>query len=253
MSGAEANRWLYEEELYLRELSRLCQELSNKYKLYYELYKKRQARFRIPSIIISSVSGLLSFGSTNFPMNSREYVAIMVGIASLCIAILNSIETYMKVGENMAGSAQASIELQKLKEFIDMEISIPIDDRPTQGIIFLRDCYTRYERILDIAPNILKTIRFIKPSYIDNKRRQSITLPFDHNNSDDIENDTPPEEYNFIRRMRQTTLPKIPIATVKPDHTYTSKKDSPGGSFRVAPHPVLKKQGSCVKFPKEDV
>ena len=201
----EVNKWLYEEELYLRELSRLCQELSNKYKLYYELYKKRQARFRIPSIIISSVTGLLSFGSTNYPEDSRKYVSITVGIASLCIALLNSIETYMKIGENMTGSAQASNELQKLKEYIDMELSLPIDDRPTQGIIFLRDCYTRYERILDIAPNILKYVRFIKPSYID-KQKPSITLPFDYNNSDDIENDT--EDDNLQKRKRATVTPK---------------------------------------------
>jgi hypothetical protein len=205
----EANKWLYEEELYLRELSRLCQELSNKYKLYYELYKKRQARFRIPSIIISSVTGLLSFGSTNYPEDSRKYVSITVGIASLCIALLNSIETYMKIGENMTGSAQASIELQKLKEYIDMELSLPIDDRPTQGIIFLRDCYTRYERILDIAPNILKYVRFIKPSYID-KRKTSITLPFDYNNSDDIENDNNTEDDNLQKKKRATVKPELP-------------------------------------------
>jgi len=204
----EANRWLYEEELYLRELSRLCQELSNKYKLYYELYKKRQARFRIPSIIISSVTGLLSFGSTNYPENSRKYVSITVGIASLCIALLNSIETYMKIGENMTGSAQASNELQKLKEYIDMEISIPLEHRPTQGIIFLRDCYTRYERIMDISPNILKSVRFIKPSYIE-KRRPSITLALDYNNSDDIENDT---REDYPRRQKQSSItPKTPI------------------------------------------
>lgn len=205
----EANKWLYEEELYLRELSRLCQELSNKYKLYYELYKKRQARFRIPSIIISSVTGLLSFGSTNYPEDSRKYVSITVGIASLCIALLNSIETYMKIGENMTGSAQASNELQKLKEYIDMELSLPIDDRPTQGIIFLRDCYTRYERILDIAPNILKSVRFIKPSYID-KRKPSITLPFDYNNSDDIENDNNTEDDNLQKKKRATVKPESP-------------------------------------------
>lgn len=226
--SSEINRWLYEEELYLRELSRLCQELSNKYKLYYELYKKRQARFRIPSIIISSVTGLLSFGSTNYPEDSRKYVSITVGIASLCIALLNSIETYMKIGENMTGSAQASIELQKLKEFIDMEISLPLDDRPTQGIIFLRDCYTRYERILDIAPNILKSIRFIKPSYID-KRKPSITSPFDYNNSDDIENDSR-EEYDYTRRPKQGTviIPKFPgTATVKPEPKKVGSPKSP--------------------------
>ncbi len=68
----------------------------------------------------------------------------------------------------MAGSSQASVELHKLKEYIDMELALPKENRITQGIIFLRDCYTRYERILEIAPDILKTIRFIRPSYSEN-------------------------------------------------------------------------------------
>lgn len=159
------DRWLDEEEIYLRNLSGLCQELSGRYKNYYERYKVVQARFRIPSIVISSVTGLTSFGSSNFPPNYRMWVSISVGIASLSIAILNSIESYMKIGEHMAGSSQASVELHKLKEFIDMELAFPKENRVTQGIIFLRDCYTRYERILEIAPDILKVVRFISPSY----------------------------------------------------------------------------------------
>lgn len=158
-------RWLDEEEIYLRNLSGLCQELSGRYKKNYEMYKVIQAKFRIPSIVISSITGLTSFGSSNFPPEYRVWVSISVGIASLSIAILNSIESYMKISENLTGASQASIELHKLKEYIDMELALPKENRLTQGIIFLRDCYTRYERILEIAPDILNVIRFISPSY----------------------------------------------------------------------------------------
>lgn len=164
MISAE-DRWVIEEEEYLTNLSRLCQDVSGRYKHYYDIYKVIQARFRIPSIVVSSVTGLTSFGSSNFPPAYREWVSIAVGIASLSIAILNSIETYMKIGENLASASHASIELHKLKEYIDMELTLPRDKRLTQGIIFLRDCYTRYERILEIAPDILKTTRFVHPSF----------------------------------------------------------------------------------------
>lgn len=157
--------WVDEEEEYLTNLSRLCQDVSGRYKHYYDIYKVIQARFRIPSIVVSSVTGLTSFGSSNFPPAYREWVSIAVGIASLSIAILNSIETYMKIGEHLASASHASIELHKLKEYIDMELTLPRDKRLTQGIIFLRDCYTRYERILEIAPDILKTARFVRPSF----------------------------------------------------------------------------------------
>lgn len=173
---ADNQKWLPEEEAYLRELSRLSQELSIKFKRYYELYKNRQAKFKLPAIIISSITGLTSFGTSNFPEKYQKWVSIAVGASSLFIALLNSIESYMKIGETMSGCLQASISLQKLKEIIDIELSLPLDDRSSQGILFLRECYAKYEKILDLSPSILKHVRFIKPSFDDRIHATLTTL-----------------------------------------------------------------------------
>jgi hypothetical protein len=171
-------KWLLEEEVYLKDLSRLSQELSCKFKRYHDIYKERQAKFKIPSIIISSITGIISFGTSNFPPQYSNYVSIGVGISSLFIALLNSIESYMKIGENMSGSIQASMSFQKLKESIDVELTLPIEDRVSQGIIFLRECYSQYEKIWDLSPSILKNVRFIRPSY--DPKNVSITLKPDN-------------------------------------------------------------------------
>lgn len=181
-------RWLPEEEAYLTEMSRTCEVLSTKYKHYYEVYKKAQARFKIPSIIISSLTGLTSFlGTSDFPEETRNWIPIAVGISSLFIAILNSIESYMKIGETMSGCLQSSISLQKLKETIDLEIAVPIDDRNDNGIVFVRECYAKYEKILELAPNIIKNIRFIKPLY-DAKHPMTLTTNKPPTTSRDVEN-----------------------------------------------------------------
>lgn len=181
-------KWLPEEETYLRDLSKLCQDLSTKFKRYYELYKNRQAKFKIPAIVISSVTGLTSFGTSNFPEKYQKWVSIAVGASSLFIALLNSIESYMKIGETMSGCLQASLSLQKLKEYIDMELSLPLDDRSSQGILFLRECYAKYEKILDLSPSIIKHVRFIRPSYEDTTI-YSNTITTNHPElSSDIEN-----------------------------------------------------------------
>lgn len=177
--------WLPEEEIYLQELSKLCQILSGKYKIYYEQYKRVEARFKIPSIIISSITGLTSFGSSNFPVEYIHIVSIIVGISSIFIALLNSIEAYMKIGEITAGCSISSTNFQKLKEYIDIELSIPSENRSTSGIMFLRECYTKYERIIDVAPNILKTVRFVKPSF-DDRVPQSITITQNDTESTDV-------------------------------------------------------------------
>jgi len=172
------HKWLLEEEVYLKDLSKLSQELSCKFKRYHDVYKERQAKFKIPSIIISSITGIISFGTSNFPREYSNYVSIGVGISSLFIALLNSIESYMKIGENMSGSIQASMSFQKLKEAIDVELALPIEDRVSQGIIFLRECYSQYEKIWDLSPSILKNVRFIRPSY--DPKNVSITLKQDN-------------------------------------------------------------------------
>jgi len=168
----EMNKWLPEEEVYLQDISKVCQELSTKFKRYHDLYRERQAKFKIPAIIISSITGIISFGTSNFPPEYSNYVSIGVGVSSLFIALLNAIESYMKIGENMSGCIQASMSFQKLKESIDVELSLPKEDR------------SKYEKIWDLAPTILKNVRFIRPSYDPNASSVNITLKNDNTTSD---------------------------------------------------------------------
>lgn len=65
-------RWHEKEEQYLRQLHDVCISLS---KVYMELYKRThafQTRLRLPSIILSSFSGVASFGSTSFPQHRKS-------------------------------------------------------------------------------------------------------------------------------------------------------------------------------------
>jgi len=176
-------RWLPEEEVYLKDLSKLCQELSCKFKRYHDIYKERQAKFKIPSIIISSVTGIISFGASNFPPQYSNFVSIGVGISSLFIALLNAIESYMKIGEIMSGAIQACIGFQKLKECIDVELALPVEDRISRGITFLRECYSQYDKVWDLAPKILKNMRFVHPSF----DAAQITITKQDHGSSDVE------------------------------------------------------------------
>jgi len=154
------SQWKAEEEAYLRDLSRACVELATRYKEKYDVYRRYQARFRIPSIIVSSALGLLSFGNQNF--EDGRSINIVVGVGTVMIAIANSVETYMKIGEHMAGCLLASANLQKLNESICLELALPVEDRSLNGLIFLRDAYNAYERHVDAAPAVLKRVRFVR-------------------------------------------------------------------------------------------
>jgi len=136
-------------------------ELSHRFKVMYDIYRLRQAKFRIPSIIISSTLGLLSFGNNNFDENSQKTINIIVGAVSVMLAITNSVETYMKIGENMSGALLSSSSYQKLAEHINLELALPTHERCSNGLLFLRECYSQYEKTTEASPNILAKNRFI--------------------------------------------------------------------------------------------
>ena len=155
--------WHPDEVNYLQDMSKLCQELSQKFNRYHDMFKRKQMYFRIPNIFISSITGLVSLTSNSWPQY-HGIIAIVVGGSSILVALLTSIETYLQINDIISGSAQASSNFQKLSEHIQMEFALPMRLR-CQGIVFLKDCHAAYEKNWEIAPNILKRIRFVKSLY----------------------------------------------------------------------------------------
>lgn len=144
--------WLPEEEIYLHSIQNSCETLSKLYLEKYKQCKSLQTKLKLPAIIIGSFTGIASFGTETFPKHLQKYVSISVGVITISIAILNTIESYLKVGENTSSSISAATALQKLREDINKELCIPTPDRVDNGIVFLRDVFTRYLQILNQAP-----------------------------------------------------------------------------------------------------
>jgi hypothetical protein len=176
--------WLPDEEMYLQSIKTSCEHLS---KLYLEKYRKcksLQTKLKLPAIIVGSFTGVASFGTDAFPLPGQKYVAIGVGIVSICIAILNTIESYLKVGENTNSAISAATQLQQLREDINRELCLPSNDRVDSGIVFLRDVYTRYIQILNQAPILenqenmayTETIKKV-PTLISNRTTEAIPPP----------------------------------------------------------------------------
>lgn len=159
------HEWLQPEQKYLEKMSETCKRLTDKFKLINSRYSRYQARFRIPSIILSSVTGLFSMGNSNFPAGYQQYVSIGVGIVSVSIAVLGSIESYMQIGDIMSHCMQAASTFHKLKEKIDCELALPIKDRRVSGIMFVRECALEYHKAFAVGGNLIKADWFIEPEY----------------------------------------------------------------------------------------
>lgn len=148
--------WREKEEEYLRKLELSCLQMSREYHdIYFDL-KTSQNKYKIPAIIIGSFTGVASFGSSTFPPNYQKWVSISVGLINVAIAILNTLESFFKLGEELSASRSSSEQLKKLAEDINRELALDVSTRQTSGVIFLRDAYTRYQQIVSNAPLLMK-------------------------------------------------------------------------------------------------
>lgn len=178
-AGADTNngdaddgpRWCLAEEEYLQELAAVCRRLAQAYLVVYHTYRRRQKHVRVPMIAISSASGMLSFGTEVFPTDWHKYVNICVGIAGLLVALVGSIESFLRLTDTIANSATASLNLEKLAETICLELSLPKHRRNASGTSFVRASYGAYEKIMESAPNVLKKVVFLRPPWAQRQRR----------------------------------------------------------------------------------
>lgn len=145
-------KWYDREEEYLTYLKDACSELSQVYMDLYLRTHKIQTKLRLPVIALSSCSGVASFGSSSFSPTAMRYISIGVGIVNVAIAIVQTYESYLKIADIVSKSLAASQSLKKLADHIECEIFIPIEDRESSGVTYLRECFSRYQAIIDQAP-----------------------------------------------------------------------------------------------------
>lgn len=144
--------WYDKEEQFLRRLQSHCITLSKQYMELYKIMHAKQSRLRLPSIFLSSFSGVASFGSTSFPLNMQKWVSIGVGIVNIIIAMLQTYESYLKLGDIVSKSLTVSGSLKKLADEINCELYIPIENRDQDGNTYLKDCFTQYQTMIANAP-----------------------------------------------------------------------------------------------------
>lgn len=154
----EVHFWCEREEEYLQLLHKTCLELVSVYRELYVSNMRLQNKLKLPAIVLSSLSGAVSFGSSSFaswstnPEKSQKYINVSIGLVNVFIAMIQTYETFRKVGDIVSKSISTSISLKKLAEDIHCMVFIPAGDRETAGIMYLRDVFNKYQSIIEQAP-----------------------------------------------------------------------------------------------------
>lgn len=115
------------------------------------LYSRRRNFIDLPVIVISSLTGFLSVGSSTMFVGEEKWASIALGIASLFVSVLNTTGSYFGWSKRAEGHRIASIQYAKLYRFLNIEMSLPRDERLTPHDL-LKSVKEQYDRMSEVSP-----------------------------------------------------------------------------------------------------
>jgi len=139
--------WSNDIESLLEEIRQNSINLSNSHKNSYFFYKKTAKYFRLPTIILSSINGVASVGLTAYL--DQQHISGLVCLLSVLIGIINSIELFLKVNDNMEIEREMSKEFYTLSIDIYKILQLERGNRQVSGLNYLEKKYNTYQKLFE--------------------------------------------------------------------------------------------------------
>ena len=128
--------------------------LSEYHRRSYFYYKNLSNYFDIPIIVISTIAGSFSVGAD--PYLDQANISLISCLSSMVITILGSIKLYLNIlSQNLENESNMSREFYNLSVEIFKQISLPQEQRNTNGIEFLNNKYSQFIKLYEES-NLLK-------------------------------------------------------------------------------------------------
>lgn len=123
-----------------------------------QLYSRRRNFIDLPVIVFSSVIGFLNAGSQSM-FEDPKISSIALGVGSLMVSVLQTINTYFNWSKRAEGHRIASIQYAKLYRFLHIEMSLPREERmsPHDLLKFSKDSYDRLQEVSPLVPTEIIT------------------------------------------------------------------------------------------------
>ena len=125
-----------------------CESLSILHRNSYEKYNGRSNYINIPVIILSSAIGFATGIDIGY-----EKMNIILGISSIFVGIIKSIDTYFQLGKRAESHRLCSLQFQQINKKIQIELALVrsqrVDAKDMMNII-----KTDIKNLFDIAPLI---------------------------------------------------------------------------------------------------
>ena len=208
------NFWSDEKEDLLKLYAEESECMYITYTKEYKSYKMFGYGFTIPSIIISTITGLLSFDS-NF--NNSSDGPFIIGSLNILVAVLSTIYKVLKYAELEAQFRFLSIEHLKLYSEIQSTLAKAPLERDN-AVEYVRKIEARRLQMLDDAPVITKKTENM---FLQKYRDQNIQIPlllnkinkiriYGRKYEDDIKEELDNEKPSLLRRTLTLFRGKTP-------------------------------------------
>lgn len=134
--------WSNDIESILNDVRENSVYLSNYHKKKYFYYKRVSDYFRIPTIVISSVASVASVGLVGYMEQSK--ISGIVCLLSLTVGIINSIELYLRIQDNLERELDTSKSYYNLSIDLHKVLNLNQNNREGDPKLVLETFYKRY-------------------------------------------------------------------------------------------------------------
>lgn len=118
-------------------------------------YSKRNNLIAIPVIVLSTLSGTASVGSSSLFAGETQISSVVIGLVSIGVGILNTISSYFAFSRKAEAHRIAHLNYNKLFQLISVEMSLPRSERqePDNLLAQIRQTMERLAETTPTAPD----------------------------------------------------------------------------------------------------
>lgn len=122
------------------------------------VYSHRRTFVDLPVIVLSSVTGFCSVGSSLMFEGQEKASAIALGVASLFVSVINGVGSYFGWAKRAEGHRISAIQYSRLFRFLAIEMGLPREERmnPKDLLKHTKDSIDRLQEISPAIPNEVK-------------------------------------------------------------------------------------------------
>lgn len=211
-------RWTPELEEYFASTGEKAHCLSWVHKKAEERYSRFKTYIDLPVIVISSITGFVSAGSTNMFPGNQQLATILLGVSSLLVSTLNMTGTYFGWARRAEGHRLSSIHYAKLYRFCLIEMKLPREERKTPHDL-LKYVKDQIDNLAEVSPMLPPPIIAEFKRQFDNEKYNEVSKPEEANGLEKITVFGEPDSkrhFHHVPADRSRSTVTSPIASSSP-------------------------------------